>query len=101
MSSAGQCNCQEGNIPLGTCSLPYRACFYFADQDGLDSKTAVYKAFVTAPNGAVSEVDGAASGENAILGAVQALLKSQPAVAAQCGAAEVDDIGDYKAILDQ
>ena len=87
MQDQGMCNCGTGTAPLGTCSIPFRACFYFANEAGLNAQTPVYKSFVTAPNGAVSQSSGQSSAQLSVEAAMTAMVTANPAIAAQCQAA--------------
>ena len=85
MTAEGECNCESGAAPVGTCSFPYRACFYFASESALDAKTASFRAIVTAPGGAVTQVNDFANGQDAVAAGVKAAIAANPALAAQCG----------------
>lgn len=83
LSEPGACNCATGSTAIGRCTLPYRACFYFLDENQLNNKQSDWKGFV---DGAANEgmSTGETSPQNAVASAVVDFAKLNGAFMANC-----------------
>jgi hypothetical protein len=87
LSSPGECNCASGSYTVGRCALPYRACFYFLNEQQIKDGQSSFKAFVDG-GGSEGTSTAEASAQSAVASAIADLARINPAYMASCEGAE-------------